>query len=102
MASGADSYYQLNGNPNCKLDGVFLEAITTVQQLTSFSFVLPSPPGRCYFCGSSVNQSRIIYLTAVAGFVAMSILALGVAFLSSLNLARLIQVFTVLQSVAGV
>src|SRR4051812_7060121 len=33
--------------------------------------------GRCYLCGSSVNQARTIYLTAIVGLVAIAVLSLG-------------------------
>ena len=55
---------------------------------------------RCYYCGSSTDQSRDIALTAVVALGAMSLLAVAAAFLSSLKLAFTVQAFVTLQSVA--
>jgi hypothetical protein len=57
---------------------------------------------RCYFCGSSVDQSSTIAITVLVGVGVMTLLAVAVSTLSSLKLAQAIQVFTLLQGAATV
>ena len=57
---------------------------------------------RCYFCGSSVDQSSTIAITVVVGFGIMTILALAVSTLPSLKLAQAIQIFSLFQGAATV
>ena len=58
--------------------------------------------GQCYFCGSSVNQDSTIILTLLVSVGAMAVLALAVALLPARPLSRVIQIFTLLQSIAVV
>ncbi len=55
--------------------------------------------GKCESCGSN-DQTAIIVLTVIVGLAAMSVLALAVAFLTSLHLAYTIQAFVALQGAA--
>ena len=57
---------------------------------------------RCYFCGSSVDQSAAIATTVVIGVAVMMLLALAVSMLSSHQLARAVQIFSLLQGAASV
>ncbi len=57
---------------------------------------------RCYFCGSSVDQSATIATTVVIGVVVMTLLAVAVSTLKSLQLAQAIQIFSLLQGAATV
>ena len=57
---------------------------------------------RCYFCGSSVDQSATIATTVIIGISVMSLLALAASTLSSLKLAQAIQIFSLLQGAAAV
>jgi hypothetical protein len=58
--------------------------------------------GRCYFCGSSVDQNRDIIIVVIVGLSAMAFLSLLVALLKALVLAEVMQVFAILQGVAMV
>jgi hypothetical protein len=55
--------------------------------------------GKCESCGST-DQTAIIILTVIVGLVATSLLAIAVAFLTSLHLAYTIQAFVALQGAA--
>jgi hypothetical protein len=55
---------------------------------------------RCYFCGSSVDQSASIALTVIVGFAVMCLMAAAAATLPAKQLARAVQLFTNLQAVA--
>jgi hypothetical protein len=55
---------------------------------------------RCYFCGSSVDQSASIALTIIVALAVMALLATAAATLSAKKLARAVQLFTNLQAVA--
>lgn len=56
--------------------------------------------GRCFYCGSSVDQTRDISLTISAALIATCLLASAVALLHAKPLAYTIQGFVVLQGVA--
>jgi hypothetical protein len=55
---------------------------------------------RCYFCGSSVDQSASIALTIIVALGVMSLLATAAATLSANRLAHVVLTFTNLQAVA--
>jgi hypothetical protein len=55
---------------------------------------------RCYFCGSSVDQSASIALTVIVGLASMGLMATAAATLSAKTLAHVVQIFTNLQAVA--
>jgi hypothetical protein len=57
---------------------------------------------RCYFCGSSVDQSSTIAITVLVGVGVMTLLSLAVSTFSSLKLAQAIQVFSLFQGAATV
>jgi uncharacterized protein (DUF983 family) len=57
---------------------------------------------RCYFCGSSVDQSTSIALTAIVGLAVMALMATAAATLSANRLAHVVLTFTNLQAVAVV
>lgn len=48
--------------------------------------------GLCYYCGSSVDQSATIALTVLVGAGVITLLAVGVALLPSMQLAQAMQV----------
>ncbi len=55
---------------------------------------------RCYYCGSSTDQSSAIVMTLIAAVVAMLLLAFAVAFLAAMPLAYAITGFTIMQELA--
>jgi hypothetical protein len=55
---------------------------------------------RCYFCGSSVDQSASIALTVIVGLASMALMATAAATLSAKTLAHVVQIFTNLQAMA--
>lgn len=55
---------------------------------------------RCYFCGSSNDQTRTIFITLVVALIATSLLAVCVAFMRAIPLAQTIQLFLLLQDVS--
>jgi len=57
---------------------------------------------RCFYCGSSVDQSATIGMTISIGVVILVVLSLGVASLSGVQLAQAVQVFSLLQGAATV
>ena len=58
--------------------------------------------GRCYLCGSSVDQRSTIVLTVLVGVSAMVLLATAAATLKSTKLAVAVQLFTLAQGTASV
>jgi hypothetical protein len=55
---------------------------------------------RCYFCGSSVDQSASIALTIIVALGVMALMAAAVATLDAKKLSLAVQTFTNLQAVA--
>jgi hypothetical protein len=56
--------------------------------------------GRCYYCGSSQDQTKAIVIALVSAAVAMTVLSIGVAFLPAKVLARTITTFLIVQQFA--
>jgi hypothetical protein len=57
---------------------------------------------RCYYCGSSVDQSASIALTIIVALAVMALMATATATLRAKTLARAVQLFTNLQAIAVV
>jgi hypothetical protein len=58
--------------------------------------------GKCFFCGSSVDQSSTIATTLVIGVSVMILLSAAAATLPAMQLAAAIQIFALLQGAAAV
>ena len=57
---------------------------------------------RCYYCGSSVDQSSTIAATVIVSVVVMTLLAIVVSTQSSARLSQAIQIFSLLQGAAAI
>ncbi len=54
---------------------------------------------RCYSCGQSVDQSRVILLTGIIAIAAMIVLSMGIALLDVNRLVSFAQMFIIFQGV---
>jgi hypothetical protein len=90
----ADGYYQLNGQRSHSTS--MLQTASCAEFGPYLSYLFYSPfllyTGRCYWCGSSVDQKRDIILTVIVGLSAMGFLSMLVAMLKALPLAEVMQV----------
>jgi hypothetical protein len=58
--------------------------------------------GKCFYCGSSVDQSSTIATTLVIGVSVMILLSAAAASMRAAQLAAVIQIFALLQGAAAV